>query len=617
LTSRHQQEIQEKWAGCRCRLLTRHWKETGAIDCLFYIILLLSIYVYSTLQNSTVQVLIAVQINPLVGDLSFFSIKAAITPLSSKLVIEVSVEIMYCNLCDVDCPSSYQYDQHIQGRKHNDRLQGKAPKGRGVCFYFAQGKCYKGNACTFLHTSVGVSGPSSYSSATKSKPSYCEPTLNLITPGKPETMDDFVADIFLCKGGQNDPDAGLAPIFRKRSASVDNKESRFPEVYRNAFHRKRNVNLYIRQDVGVVFEFAYNTKIIQAVKDHIKGRAWNPTMKCWTCPLESLPDAIALYEHMGRTVDDSLQQRAKELAQTIGTTSTSSDDIQLSLQLEETSSTNPETDLDTQTTTNTIGTIRLKFLFDAGIVASLKKVSPSQRTYDPATKIWTVDVLALHELLDHLQPLGYTPCQKLQELAQSCTKVQELVSAAQENDDPDGFKAALMDLFRLVNQAKGNATPVDRSSCGQAKRRKLLTLSQRQWAQKKSDDWSSDKENLSDSEEDGFGLVFRAFHRSLLSTRLATPPPDCDCGWPNKTVGGRHVCRYFGTFECDSCCNQWTSAYCWKGEKQACRRCNQESLPVKKDKLDGRAPVDGVGGGHDSERCAMCRRLGYNCNRYS
>jgi Zinc-finger of C2H2 type len=552
---------------------------------------------------------------------------------------------MNCGLCGISCPSSYQYEQHIQGRKHQDRLQGKV-KGRGVCFYWGQGKCYKGTACTFLHGNLDDEKHSSSSySATKAKAnpnpssSYCKPTAsNLITPFKPPEppQDEFVAVIILAKGSSQedteaeDPEAALAPIFRKRVASSDDhdkkKESRFPEVYRNAFHRKRNVNLYLRHDVGVVFEFAYDTKIIQAIKDHIKGRSWNPVMKCWTCPLESLPDAIALYEHMGRQVDDALLQRAKELTQSMG--SAPVDSIQLSLHLVTSSSSlTPESPLETKTaTTPSVGTIQLKFFYDAGIVASLKNLSPSQRTYDPATKIWTIDVLALPELLEHLQPLGYNPCQTLQELAQSCTKVQELVTAAQEteeNDTHDSVITAVKDLVRLVNQAKGKVTQVDRSSCGQAKRRKLLTDSQRQWSRNKSNDWNSDVENYSDDCEDDndsgathLDFDFSYFRRSLARTRLVTPPADCDCGQPFKIVGGRHVCRYFGTFQCNACDNQWTSAYCWKGEMQACRRCNQETLPFKKDKLDGRTPVDRVGGGHDSARCAMCRRLGYNCNQW-
>ena len=72
----------------------------------------------------------------------------------------------------------------------------------------------------------------------------------------------------LCKGGQDDPESKLAPMFRKKKKTPT---TRFPEIYRDALKRKKNVNLYIHETVGVVFEFAYNTTVIQAVKTQIKA----------------------------------------------------------------------------------------------------------------------------------------------------------------------------------------------------------------------------------------------------------------------------------------------------------------------------------------------------------
>ena len=89
---------------------------------------------------------------------------------------------------------------------------------------------------------------------------------------------------------------------------------------------------------------------------------------------------------------------------------------------------------------------------------------------------------------------------------------------------------------------------------------------------------------------------------------------DCDCGNPHKTTKGKHLCRYFGTYQCTNCRNRWTSSQCWKNETQACKRCNKNNYPICKDKLDGRPPRKiGSGAGHDSARCSRCRRLGYNC----
>lgn len=490
-----------------------------------------------------------------------------------------------------------------------------------MCFYWGKGTCYKGSACTFLHTKVGESrSTTAFTIVKKREHSYCESTTNLITPYKaPEPGEAFVADILLCKGGgKEDSEAGLAPMYRKKTPSK--KESHFPEVYRNGFHRKRNVNLFIQKDVGVVFEFAYDTTIIQAIKTQIKGRTWNPGMKCWTCPLESLPDAVALYEHMGREVDNTLQQRANELTQSLGS---ASDSIQMSIQLKLPSeSTSAETNTGTATT---IGSVLVKFLYDADIVASLKQLSPLQRTYDPITKIWTLDVLALPELLDHLQPHGYTPNQQMQDMATCFKKAQELLCSVLEKEEEETqteLETTVKELAGLVHNAKGNATKVDRSGCGQAKRRKLLTISQRKWSRKTiSDELNSGEEEGSDCEYgnnddyfDDIGFDYGSLRCSLQRERTTRPPADCDCGQPWRQMTGRHVCRYFGTFRCDDCGSQWTSAYCWKGEKQACRGCNRESLPFKKEQLDGRPPVRDGGGAHDSTRCAVCRRLGYDCS---
>ncbi|OEU19044.1 hypothetical protein FRACYDRAFT_237336 [Fragilariopsis cylindrus CCMP1102] len=82
----------------------------------------------------------------------------------------------------------------------------------------------------------------------------------------------------------------------------------------------------------------------------------------------------------------------------------------------------------------------------------------------------------------------------------------------------------------------------------------------------------------------------------------------------HQKINGRHICRYFGTFQCPECHKRWKTANCWKGIKQACKRCDVFSFPIRKDKLDGRPSskrMGGSGDGHDSNRCGLCRRLGY------
>ena len=96
----------------------------------------------------------------------------------------------------------------------------------------------------------------------------------------------------------------------------------------------------------------------------------------------------------------------------------------------------------------------------------------------------------------------------------------------------------------------------------------LLLLLQERWG--RGDRYGDG--DLGDSDDDGPDLswVLGLYRASLCAHRgiRNVPPAGCDCGHPWKRVGGRHVCRYFGYFSC-ACGKRWTSAYTWKGERQA------------------------------------------------
>ena len=187
------------------------------------------------------------------------------------------------------------------------------------------------------------------------------------------------------------------------------------------------------------------------------------------------------------------------------------------------------------------------------------------------------------------------------------------------------LKVALKQLHELVREeGPDGSSSIDRSDCGAAKRRKL-TAQQKRWA--RGDRFGDDDElYMYDSDEDDsddgvgaawFASVFNqvsafARQRQHMAAAAAPAPPGCDCGQPHRRVGGIHLCRFFGYFEC-VCGNRWTSAYTWKGERQACRRCNTESAPKKMEKLDGRVGM-GNGKPHDSSRCSMCAQLGRDCS---
>ncbi len=523
---------------------------------------------------------------------------------------------------------------------------------------------------------------------------------------------------------ESDTSTGTTSDGRKEETKPTLKTtSKFPAAYKNLFYRKRDVNLSIQNGL-VVWEFAYNAMVITAIKKYIKGRAWNPNMGkkgCWTCPLESLPDAIELYEHMGRSASYTLKQRAKQIQDTYGGASCSASDV---------IKTRVDVDLDKLKNGGNgdfvngafeLGSVAVTFLYDADIVQSLRMLAPTQRSYDPTSKAWTIDLLALPRLLANLLPLGYNAPKPLRTLASlvndidgllygggdllhvkgtmndedemkwgndtvnvkdekiepsispptyeeediiiiddsddenDVTIVSEVESGGETflepeaeekiEDQANAFETKMEAIVHLVaensngHQAKN---PLDITSCdtSKAKRRKISctpkvwTLEQEKYYDSGDDSYitgqndhfdsfdqySDDQDALSSTDDESnfcSSNTFTAFARNRLSNLMNMNPPDydCDCGRPHIKVGGIHTCRYFGTFECALCDNRWTSAYCWKGEMQACRSCNHENYPVRKDKLDGSKSRGGLGA-HDSENCGRCRKLGYSCTGY-
>ena len=177
---------------------------------------------------------------------------------------------------------------------------------------------------------------------------------------------------------------------------------------------------------------------MSAIKEHIKGRAWKKNIGAkghWTCPLESLPEAIALCEHMGRKADSGLKRRAAEI-ETAFAGASASDAIKMitrfsldehlaesERQCDQASSTESSQILDRPEPS--FGSAKLTFLYDAEVVSVLK-LPPSERSCDPSTKAWTADVLAIPAALDHLGTLGCAPSRDLQDVV---TSIKLLVSA--------------------------------------------------------------------------------------------------------------------------------------------------------------------------------------------
>ena len=374
----------------------------------------------------------------------------------------------------------------------------------------------------------------------------------------------------------------------------------FPASCSNALARKQNVSLTIKQG-EVWWQFNYNKVVIDAVKECIKGRRYDGATKQWVCPIETLPECVALFEFCGRKVDKEVKQRAEQ----IKATATRPDDITAVLDF----SPGP---LQSGLSHEVLGRVKLSFHFDKDIIAKIKQLHPMQRAWHAEKKVWSVDLLSLGELLEIFSSeLGYESPAEVGPILSAI----ETLAAQMEESEGEAAKAAC-GVAEAINASQScvKRVKLDRTDAGQEAKRRSLTAQQQAWgiggihavaAMRDGDlGWDSCLNALCD-----FSYVDSFVSRCRMKRET---PTDCDCGHPQKLQGGRHICRYYGSFECPGCRNRWTSAYTWKGEKQACRGCEMESLPVKTEPLQGSKGTN-ISGAHDCARCSRCRKLGEDC----
>jgi len=457
---------------------------------------------------------------------------------------------------------------------------------QGECFYYPKGKCFKGAQCTYRH--VNPDG-------TSNDPPKID-TPRLLNPPK------------------------VAPCsfqLRKSGAAAPS----MPASAAGCLKHKQNVSLCVRNG-EVLFQFNYVKEAIDAIKICIKGRRWEAAAKQWAAPLESLPDCVALYEHFGRVPDKAVKQRAVKMAKSVS--SARPDDINLVVEF----GLGPLQDGGGH---EVLGRARLAFHYDASVVAALKQLHPASRAWNPGDKSWCIDFLCLGELLDALAApdMAYeTPAtllRLLDTIGALAVSMQDDTATSGTGGVTTAAKAVVgaMNAGRLPRPTSSGAG-ADRSDAGQQAKRRRLTPQQELFAAggreavaaglARAAEWA---ENGFDGDE-GYGMDFCGLeaYAKRNTARDGPPPTDCDCGHPEKHVGGRHVCRYYGSFECGKCSNRWTSAFTWRGEKQACRRCEVEALPCKTEPLqkrDGASRGNAIRGAHDCSRCSKCRSMRRDC----
>ncbi|KAL6079013.1 DNA topoisomerase 3 [Balamuthia mandrillaris] len=389
----------------------------------------------------------------------------------------------------------------------------------------------------------------------------------------------------------------------------------------------------------VAVSFDYDATLISLFKGHVKGRRWNPATKEWTCPLTSFPQLEALMTFLGCVFYPSGSKSLKKASDEEEEEEKDGIRIEvhpLKLMCE------------------------LEFTYDADLVNAIRQLHPQQRKWVPAKKKWEVDLSALSELVETFRPFLQQPSKGLTAiqsfineeergllsslhppgdipLSASSTNYLQTIRSFEENED-DIVKNEVDDDDDDDEEGRDSdeedddenerredkvyikvSTPQNQQTGPTAKvvvyDNRMPKVEEKEKERKEKDDEDDDDEVV---------IINVSAPRSSAPQQKPTVPiydysrkkeeaKPCGCGRPHIKINGVHICRYYGSFKCGGCGNRWTSAYTWEGETQKCRSCNREEKPWKKEQLQG-GVGSGIQGPHDTARCGMCKRLGYDCS---
>jgi hypothetical protein len=143
---------------------------------------------------------------------------------------------------------------------------------------------------------------------------------------------------------------------------------------------------------------------------------------------------MELYEFMGRTASQDLKERADGMRKACGGTRPS-EVISLTVVMDGEHSKNSPSDSSSSLLQTSFGTVNVTFTYNADIVSAIKMLPPNQRSFDPVTKHWPIDLLALPDLVEYLLPLEYAPCDMLKALCQAVRDVANALYIMPDDDD--------------------------------------------------------------------------------------------------------------------------------------------------------------------------------------
>jgi hypothetical protein len=198
--------------------------------------------------------------------------------------------VVVCNVCCCSVALG-SWPQHLAGKKHRATQQGASSSSKNSTNHRQSSlRTLNPNMMTdrthghFSSTITGEPAPSTFTRSVKTPTS--------ITPAQATQLLEREFQLFKMENQEVKEESHgsslkLAPIFLPQTKTKQKSKHSYNARFKDAFKRKRTVNLYISSG-KVNWEFAYNQLIIDAIKEYIPGREWNPSVKRWTCPIESL-----------------------------------------------------------------------------------------------------------------------------------------------------------------------------------------------------------------------------------------------------------------------------------------------------------------------------------------
>lgn len=205
----------------------------------------------------------------------------------------------------------------------------------------------------------------------------------------------------------------------------------FPEKYRGILHGKRDVRLSLNKD-EIVFEFHWNPLVIEAVKT-LSNRRWDGISKTWRCNETVAPECVALFEHMGRTPEKAVKEKALFYS-ILSHKGIPNSKLQLNVSVMKISikahlQTSSCVDMLLNDTVN-VGKVVATFNYDKSVVEAMKRIHPNHRNYDANAKTWSFHLFELPDLVQFLaEDLSYSISAKLEYVCCLCRTLCKLLAS--------------------------------------------------------------------------------------------------------------------------------------------------------------------------------------------